>query len=235
MFDSFLCLELPDLEFCVFQKRINRFLVEAIWKTRIIRLSLGNTGRLTDLLLRGRRACFLPRKAPKTEGRLIGIEVKKNAFALLDTNLMELAFSSALARNLVRWLKDPKVLKRNPQWKGNKFDFLLESEGEEWMCELKGALLQKGNAALYPDCPSPRGKRHIRELINYAQQKNRALLCFVTSLPGVSCFQPNYSVDPTLKTLFIQALKSGMLIKSVAFRFFPPQILLENQDLPVKL
>lgn len=228
-------LELSDVEFCTFQRRINRFLVEASWKRGDILLSLSNTGRLANLLLRGKRACFLPRKTLKTEGRLIGVEVKENTFALLDTNLMELAFSSALTRGLIHWLKEPKILKRNPRWKESRFDFLLESDGKEWICELKGALLQKKDAALYPDCPSPRGRRHVRELISYANQKNHALLCFVTSLPGVSFFQANYSVDPTLKALLAQALDSGILIKSIVFRFSAPQIFLENQDLPVKL
>ncbi|MCD6155673.1 MAG: DNA/RNA nuclease SfsA [Candidatus Atribacteria bacterium] len=154
-----LCLELPDVEFCTFQRRINRFLVEASRKRRDIFLSLdntlNNTGRLTNLLLRGKRARFLPRKTLKTEGRLIGVEVKENTFALLDANLIELAFSCALTRGLIHWLKEPKILKRNPHWKKSKFDFLLESDGKKWICELKGALLQKDNAILYPDCPHP--------------------------------------------------------------------------------
>lgn len=230
-----LCLELQNIKFCVFHKRVNRFLVEAYQDTKKLRLSLNNTGRLTDLLLQGRKACFLPRQTSKTEGRLIGIEIRKDIFALLDTNLMELAFAKALKKGLISWLKNAETLKRNPRWGGNKFDFLLKNEDKEVICELKGALLKKGKAALYPDCPSSRGRRHIVSLIQCTKENQKTLLCFITSLPDVSFFKPNTSVDAQMGKLIKKAFESGVMVKSVAFLFKPPQVFLRNDNLPLKL
>jgi hypothetical protein len=45
-------------------------------------------------------------------------------------------------------------------------DYLIEHKNKKYLLEIKSAVMKYKNFAMYPDCPSVRGQKHIRELID---------------------------------------------------------------------
>jgi sugar fermentation stimulation protein A len=87
---------------------------------------------------------------------------------------------------------------------------------------------------MYPDCPSIRGQKHIKELIdNY---KNSIIL-FIAGMKNISSFSPNKNADPKIYELLRVAKEKGVQIKAIQIYFDEKRksVVLRNDDLPVVL
>ena len=231
-------LKLENLEACKIVRRLNRFVVEIKTKEGTHDLaSINNTGRLQEFLAYGKTGYCLKRERPgKTGYRLVAIE-DAGAGALIDTNLQMKSFEVALEKGHIPWLKGYRIVKRNPRINRSMLDYLLIKDGKEIYLEIKSAVLRKGNIASYPDCPSERGRRHVKELIELVRNGERSAIVFIAGLPKVSHFTPASDIDPEISRLLKIAYLSGVEIKAISMYFDPEKesIILTNPDLPVVL
>ena len=84
------------------------------------------------------------------------------------------------------------------------------------MVELKSAVLREPDGyASYPDCPSPRGRRHVETLMELAARGLRAILVVVAGVTGARGFRPNWRVDPALARLVARAAREGVEVRAV--------------------
>lgn len=72
--------------------------------------------------------------------------------------------------------------------------------------EVKSATLVQGGMALFPDAPTSRGARHMRELAMAISQGFRAMVIFVVQRVDAVSFAPNVGMDPA----FARALRDGV-------------------------
>ena len=86
---------------------------------------------------------------------------------------------------------------------------------------------------MYPDCPTPRGQRHIRTLSAYALQGGKAAICFIAALEGVSAFCPSIDGDPVVASLLKEAFRAQVEIRAISLCFEGQGIRLSKPDLPV--
>lgn len=228
-------LKLENLEACRIVKRLNRFVVEIKTKEGKHDLaSINNTGRLQEFLIYGKTGYCLKRERPgKTGYRLVAIE-DAGAGALIDTNLQMKSFEVALEKSYISWLKGYRIVKRNPKINRSMLDYLLAKDDKEIYLEIKSAVLRKGDLASYPDCPSERGRRHIRELIEIAGEK-AAMILFISGLRGVKGFIPNDDADPEIRHLLRKAKKKDVEIKALSMFLDTATgyVVLENPDLEI--
>jgi len=79
--------------------------------------------------------------------------------------------------------------------------------------EIKSAVL-RGNKvyAMYPDCPSVRGRRHIREIIDYVKRGGLGGLLFIVALPYATAFRSHSEGDPEISKLLKEAYQIRVLI-----------------------
>jgi sugar fermentation stimulation protein len=157
-------------------ERLNRFVVKGKIKNKPILAHLNNTGRLEDFLKKGKIGLFLPINADyadftrtartKLKFRLSMIKESKNIYSIIDTQLQMKCFEIALEKGYVSWLKGAKILKRNFKINNSLIDYLIEHKNKKYLLEIKSAVMEYKNFAMYPDCPSIRGQKHIKELIN---------------------------------------------------------------------
>jgi len=103
--------------------------------------------------------------------------------------------------------------------------------------EVKSAVLKEGEYATYPDCPSARGRRHIRELTDHVKEGRRGTILFIAALPEVKAFRPNRSADPELHGLLMEAHSAGVSLKSIGLCYSPKDssVYLSDPDLEVKI
>jgi sugar fermentation stimulation protein A len=206
---------------CSIVQRINRLVVEVQVGGVSHPAWTNNTGRLHEYLAPARRGFCVPRPTPgKTNYRLFAIQ-EGNLAAVIDTRLQTRALERCMQSGLLPWLRGGLAFRRNVRLNMSVIDYLLTCAGRELYLEVKSAALRQGRHASYPDCPSARGRKHVRELTNHVTNAGRACMVFIAALPGVEAFQPNHSADPQLAALLLAAYAAGVEVRSVGMFYSP--------------
>ena len=71
------------------------------------------------------------------------------------------------------------LLRPETAWGESRFDFYWESASQRGFVEVKGVTLEADGGAYFPDAPTLRGVKHLRELAAARAQGYRAAVCFV--------------------------------------------------------
>nr|MBC7245045.1 DNA/RNA nuclease SfsA [Chloroflexota bacterium] len=228
-------LFLDGVRSCRIVRRVNRFVVAVEIQGQSAYAWLNNTGRLLEFLTPGRVGFCLARPGSgKTSYRLFAMQ-EGELGALIDTQLQMRSFEQCLDRRLLPWLPSACTWKRNVRLNRSVVDYQLQCESSRVYLEVKSAVLKQGRYAMYPDCPSTRGRRHIQELMNHVSQGGKAYLVFMAALPGVEFFRANRLADAELASLLFRAHCAGVEVHSVGL-FYAPQngaVVLFDADLPV--
>lgn len=90
-------------------------------------------------------------------------------------------------------------------WGASRLDFCLETEKGMCLVEVKGVTLEENGYARFPDAPTERGVKHIRELQRAVQNGIDAVLFFVVQLPDVHSVSPNDATHPDFGTALREA------------------------------
>jgi sugar fermentation stimulation protein A len=200
-------------------------------------MHINNTGRLEEFLTRGRKAfCFWTGPEGKTAGRLFAIEERRLG-ALIDTQLQMKAFERMVEEERIPWLKNCSIRKRNPRLGSSVLDYELQGGQGRILLEVKSAVMREEKFATYPDCPTTRGQRHVRELTEYSKKGGAAMIVFMAGLPEVAAFKPSWRGDRLLSEYLKDAHAHGVKIKSINLCFDTGDntIHLIDPDLPVVL
>jgi len=222
---------------CTILERVNRFTVKALINGVVKNVHLTNTGRLREYLVNGKRGFCHRINGSKLEYRLFAVEDNGLA-AVVDTVLQQKVFEYLVANHQIPWLRDCRIVKRNPRLSGEVIDYLLVCGDEYLYTELKSAVLRfNGVYAGYPDCPTIRGRRQIKALINHVKQGGRALIVFIAGLPGVEAFKPYSEGDPVVAELIREASLNGVVVKAIGLYYDPVnnKVVVYNTDLAVNL
>ncbi len=214
-------------------ERVNRFVVKAELDGETILCHNTNTGRLHDYLVPGRIGLAIPIKGRKLRYRVVGV-LDGEGYSLIDTYSQTIVFEKLIEMGIVPWLSGCRIVSRHPKILSSKLDYLLKCGDEELYMEVKSAVLRNGEAASYPDCPTERGRRHIRDLIKLFESGHKVMLVFLAALPNVKCFVPYREGDEVIYELVFRAEELGVPIKSLAFYLLPDgSINVYNLELPL--
>jgi len=197
---------------CTFLERLNRFVALVEVGREVRKALVTNTGRLEEFMVPGRKAFCLPKSGGKTNFVLLAFEDLGRKGAVIDTRTQAKAFERALELNLIPWLRDCSIKRKEVRVGNSRLDYLFDCPYGELYGEMKSAVLrggERGEYAMYPDCPSLRGQRHIRELIELARFGKKAMIFFVGAMPGVEKFKPYERGDPEIARLLRDAKKGG--------------------------
>ncbi|NJE48089.1 DNA/RNA nuclease SfsA [Thermococcus sp. 9N3] len=224
---------------CKFVERLNRFVALVEVNGEIRRALLTNTGRLEEFMIPGRKVFCTPKSGGKTDFVLIAFEDLGGKGAIVDTRTQAKAFERAVELGLVPWLKDCSIKRKEVRVGNSRLDYLFECPGGELYGEMKSAVLrggERGEYAMYPDCPTLRGQRHVRELIELAKAGKDAIIFFIGAMPGVKKFRPYEKGDPKLARLLKEAKKAGVRIEGLSISLLPDgRVILERPELKVEL
>ncbi|OYT31453.1 MAG: DNA/RNA nuclease SfsA [Thermofilum sp. ex4484_79] len=224
---------------CTIIERINRFVVEVkLDDTRYVKAHINNTGRLADFIVRGKKAyCFQRDKVGKTRYRLFAVDDCGKG-AIVDTYLQMKSFEIAIYKNYISWLKNCEIVKRNVLVGTSRLDYLIECSGKKIYLEVKSAVL-RGNkhVAMYPDCRSVRGQKHIMDLIKHVEGGGKGIILFISGLPNVKAFKPYKKGDPIIYELLKKAMEKCVKIRAINIFFEPKNnwIYLERTRLKILL
>lgn len=222
---------------CLIRKRINKFVVEVEVNGELAYAHLANTGKLEDLLIKGKR-CYCERiKGKKLSFRLLAVS-NGNSFSIIDTKLHEEIFIRALEIGILPWARNCSLQKRNVKIGKEVIDFLMTCNSISTYVELKSAVLKLNERfASYPDTETKRGKRQIRALAENREDGTDAIVLFVSSLPSVDAFKPCCRCDEEILDTIRHASEKGVKFKciNVIYDEEKSEVILEDSDVPVIL
>lgn len=200
----------------VFLSRPNRFIahVEAPWGLEVCHVK--NTGRCRELLTRGARVYLAESANParKTRYDLVAVEKESGGGNLL-INMDSQAPNKVAAEYMDRLLPGLSLLRPEAPFGNSRFDFYAEAAGERWYVEVKGVTLERDGTALFPDAPTMRGAKHLRELCACIEEGYRACALFVVQMAGPRLFTPNWETDPDFANALWEAADRGVRIEAV--------------------
>ena len=202
-----------------FVDRPNRFIAHVLvdGKTEIVHVK--NTGRCRELLVPGCTVYLAVSDNPsrKTKYDLIAVDKHLPDGTVWRINMDSQAPNEAVAEWLpLSGLFSPRaVIRREVTYKGSRFDFYIEDGDTRAFLEVKGCTLERDGHALFPDAPTERGVKHLRELAACVGEGYDAYVLIVIQMKGVSAFSPNDATDPAFGEAMRQACTDGVRILAV--------------------
>lgn len=192
----------------VFLARPNRFIAEVELNGRKERVHVKNTGRCRELLIPG---CEVWLTAPGTPGR----KTTYDLVAVRKANGVLFNIDSQAPNQVVKeWLEEQGFDRVLPEYRygDSRMDFYMERGQERFLLEVKGCTLEIDGVGYFPDAPTQRGVRHIRELMRARAEGFHAALAFVIQMDGVKEVRPNTETHPAFAEALAEAEKAGVKI-----------------------
>ena len=90
--------------------------------------------------------------------------------------------------------------------------------------EVKGCTLEIDGIGYFPDAPTERGVKHVRELIRARQEGYEAAVAFVIQMDGVSEVRPNMDTHPEFGAVLNEANAAGVKVLFFKCHVEPDQI-----------
>lgn len=214
-----------------FIDRPNRFIanVDINGKTEICHVK--NTGRCKELFLNG-VTVYLEKSASqnrKTAYDLIAVE-KGNKLINIDSQIV----NYAVIENLPNMFDGIKMIKPECKYGNSRFDIYLETDSEKVFIEVKGVTLENDGTALFPDAPTERGIKHLKELQKAVLEGYRAFVVFVIQMNGVKYFMPNKKTHPQFADTLKSVAEKGVNIIAYDCNVTPNSISI-NKSIPICL
>ena len=189
----------------------------------VVRAHIADPGRLEELLFPGAvvylsKARAGNRREPrKTEYDLVLVE-HDGILVSVDSRVPNELIHNALKSGFFEELREYRRITRESTYGSSRFDFRLSTvDAEEsgvvpavgapdCFVEVKSVTLVRDDVALFPDAPTARGARHMRELATAVSQGFRAMVVFVIQREDAEYFAPNSAMDPE----FAEALRAAI-------------------------
>ncbi len=197
--------------------RVNRFRVRIRLEDHETAAYLANPGRLEELMTPGRRVWVRPAHNPLRKTPY-DLTLTKYAGTLVSMNshLPNRLLQTALNQGALPWFAQYDTVRTEVPFGESRLDFQL-SHNRDHVCwlEAKSVTLVSSGAAMFPDAPTDRGRRHLRELIKAVRQGDRAAVVFVVQRDDATSFAPRDRTDPAFGQALREAAAAGVEIRAL--------------------
>ena len=197
----------------IFKNRPNRFVGEVEVDGKIEIVHIPNTGRCKELLVDDAVVWLKPSDNPKRKTRF-SLHFVENRGALVSLYSQEAnsIVYDAIINNKIKELSGYLTHQREKTIENSRIDIYLANENEECYVEVKGVTLVIGKEARFPDAPTKRGTKHLKELIKLKKENKRCVVFFLIQHPIGESFRPNWENDPEFSETLMKAYENGVEI-----------------------
>lgn len=201
-------MQYPNTKAATFLARPNRFVARVLLDGEVHTVHVKNTGRCRELLCPGRPVILTETDNPARKTKYDLIAVEKPGLGLVNID------SQAPNAVVREWLaaQEPDVLRPEYTFGDSRLDFYLEKDGEKILMEVKGCTLEVDGVGYFPDAPTERGVKHLRELTRAAGQGYTCCAVFVIQMNGVTEVRPNPITDPDFAQAWADACAAGVQV-----------------------
>ena len=216
----------------IFSSRPNRFIAEVLIDGEMKICHVKNTGRCRELLTDGARVILscADNSARKTEYDLVAV-YKGDQLINIDSQAPNAVFGE--------WLRDGGIegatlIKPECFYKNSRFDFYVEVGERRIFIEVKGVTLEADGVVRFPDAPTERGTKHLRELADAVENGYEAWVCFIIQMASCKYFTPNDQTDKRFADTLRGAAGAGVWVRAMNC-FVAENELKVIGDIPVEL
>ncbi len=217
----------------VFCRRPNRFIAICLVDGEETVCHVKNTGRCRELLVPGATVYLEKSNSPHRKTRYDLVAVEKG-MRLINMD------SQAPNRVVGEWLlagglfPDVTLVRPEAVYCGSRFDFYVEHGGKRTFIEVKGVTLEEDGVVRFPDAPTVRGVKHLRELGDAVAEGYEAYVIFVAQMTSVRYFAPNRKTHAAFGDALEEAAEKG--VKPLCYTCkVTPDSLAVDVPIPVRL
>lgn len=191
-----------------FHSRPNRFVAQVWIGQKLETVHVKNTGRCKELLLPDAEVILEYSDNPdrKTKYDLIG--VYKQGLGIVNID------SQAPNKVVKEWLQTQDYTFIRPEYTygSSRIDFYMERGDKRYLMEVKGCTLEIGGIGYFPDAPTERGVKHLRELTAAIREGYHCILAFVIQMEGITEVRANVSTHQEFGMALEEAKEAGVEI-----------------------
>ncbi len=205
----------------IFLARPNRFIAHVELEGEVVICHVKNTGRCRELLVPGAEVWLEKGQSPgrKTDWDLIAVRKGERLI-----NMDAQAPNKVFAEYTGRFVDGLIAVKPEFTYGESRLDFCLETAEGLHMVEVKGVTLEENGHTRFPDAPTERGIKHLRELMRAVAEGHRASAVFIIQMEDVTDFAPNDVTHPAFGAALREAAGAGVEVAAFKCRVTPDSL-----------
>lgn len=216
----------------IFLRRPNRFLAHVLVNGIEEVVHVKNTGRCKELLVPGCTVYLARAENParKTKYDLVSVEKLREGNPSLLVN-MDSQAANDIAEEWLRsgaYFSSDCLLRREVRYGDSRFDFYLEDRGKKAFLEVKGVTLERDGVAAFPDAPTQRGVKHLKELVACRRDGYDAYLLFIIQMKEISSLIPNDGTHKAFGDALREANAAGVQILALDCNVTPDTVIADG-------
>ena len=225
-----------------FLDRPNRFIAHVEIEGKVETVHVKNTGRCKELLLPGVKVYLEKSGNPNRKTAYDLVAVEKTGLGLVNIDsqapnqvvlewLRAFSFEKLKPEYVFRDSRVDFYMERAMElpeifWEYRKIEENVQENIQEsiqeniqvqgnirkYLLEVKGCTLERNGIGYFPDAPTERGVKHLRELTKAVQEGYVAILAFVIAMPKVSVVYPNVETHKAFGEALEEAKQAGVKV-----------------------
>lgn len=197
-----------------FHSRPNRFIAKVWVEGKLETVHVKNTGRCRELLLPDAEVILEVSDNPKRKTRydLIGVYKENLGWVNID--------SQAPNKVVREWLEKQGYTYIKPEYTygASRIDFYMEQGEQRYLMEVKGCTLEIDGIGYFPDAPTDRGVKHLKELTGAVQEGFQCYVAFVIQMQGVNEVRANVTTHKEFGEALYAAKAAGVKVLCLGCR-----------------
>lgn len=190
----------------IFVARPNRFIAIVDINGKEETVHVKNTGRCKELLIPGAKIILEISDNPNRKTKYDLVSVYKDSLGWVNID------SQAPNKLVAEWLQDKGYSYIKPEYRygDSRIDFYMERDEERYLIEVKGCTLEIDGIGYFPDAPTERGIKHLRELMKATKEGYHCSVAFVIQMEGIEEVRGNRMTHPEFADALEEAKATGV-------------------------
>ena len=176
-----------------------------------------NTGRCKELLIPGSSVILSDEwsngnTTRKTRYDLISVYKESLGWINIDSQVPNKVVHEWLLGDNNHIFNNINIIQPEYTYGDSRVDFYLENDGKKNLIEVKGCTLEIDGVGYFPDAPTTRGVKHLKELTGALNAGYETYIAFVIAMPGITKVEPNKTTDPSFAKAYYDAISAGVKV-----------------------
>lgn len=203
-----------------FLERPNRFIARVLVDKKTETVHVKNTGRCKEILLPGTEVILEESDNPKRKTKYDLITAWKENIGWINID------SQSPNKIAMEWLMEQgfDYIKPEFTYGNSRIDFYMEKGNEKYLMEVKGCTLEMDGIGYFPDAPTERGVKHLKELTKAVKEGYHAMVAFVIQMDGVTEVRPYEQRHPEFAKAFYEAKEEGVEVIFICCKVYEDEV-----------
>ena len=193
----------------------------------VVRCHVKNTGRCRELLVKGATVYLSVPDNPNrsTPYDLVAV-MKGDRLINIDSQIPNAVAAESLRE--IPMFSRVTGIRREYTYGNSRIDIFAADDDNRYLVEVKGVTLEDDGVVRFPDAPTERGVKHVKELISSMKDGYVPCLLFVIQMDDVRYFEPNRATDPEFADALKEAKDAGVNILAYTCSVTPDSMTLKD-------